>query len=166
MELWDVLDADGNKVGKIHERGKPMAQGEYHLVVDVWIMDGKGNFLISKRTATKHPDPDKWEPTCGCAIMHDDSLSAALREVEEELGITLNPQNGKMIKRFKVGRDNIVDVWLFRQEVDIDTVILHPEETSDVMWATMDTIRQLINNSDFINAGRVPYVEELFQMCE
>ena len=57
-------------------------------------------------------------------------------------------------------------IRILQEEVDIDTVILHPEETSDVMWATMDTIRQLINNNDFINAGRVPYVEELFQMCE
>ena len=68
MELWDVLDENGNKIGKTHERGKPMGHGEYHLVVDVWIINSRGEFLISKRTPTKYPDPGKWEPTCGCAI--------------------------------------------------------------------------------------------------
>ena len=81
------------------------------------------------------------------------------------MGIILSPDNGKMVKQLKVGRDNIVDIWLFRQEVDIDTVILQPEETDDVMWADAGLVRQLISNDDFIPSGRIPYVEELFQIC-
>jgi len=38
-ELWDVLDIDGNKTGRIHERGKPMQKGEGHLVVLIWILN-------------------------------------------------------------------------------------------------------------------------------
>ena len=119
MELWDVLDKHGNKTGKIIERGKQLLlKGEYFLIVDVWIMNNKGEFLISKRTPTTEPEPDKWQPTTGCAVAGDDSISAALREVKEELGITLNPENGKMIKRFIAWEKAIIDVWLFRQEVN------------------------------------------------
>ena len=38
MELWDVLDGQGNKTDKIVERGTELEQGEYRLLVDVWII--------------------------------------------------------------------------------------------------------------------------------
>ena len=34
-ELWDVLDENGLSTGRVHERGKPMNKGEYHLEVYV-----------------------------------------------------------------------------------------------------------------------------------
>jgi len=165
VELWDVLDENGNKSGKIIKRGIPMAQGEYHLVVDVWIINDKGEFLISKRLPTKYPDPGKWNPVCGCAIAGETSIASALRETKEELGISLDIQKGRLLKRFICGSESIIDVWIFCQNIDINTVILQAEETDDVMWATAKTIKQMIGNNDFIHPKRVPYVDELFQSC-
>lgn len=34
-ELWDILDENGNKTGRLRERGTPMRKGEYHLVIQV-----------------------------------------------------------------------------------------------------------------------------------
>jgi isopentenyldiphosphate isomerase len=165
MELWDIYDEHGNKTGKTIERGKPMSQNEYHLIVDVWIINDNNKFLISKRIPTKNPDPYKWEPTCGCAVTGDSSIAAAIRETQEELGIILNPQNGKLIKRLIIGIA-IIDVWLFRQEVDINSVVLQYEEVDDVMWAAKDTIKQLITDDKFINTDvRAPYIDELFEIC-
>ena len=165
MELWDVLDEYGNKTGKTIKRGSSLSQGEYRLVVDVWIMNGNNEFLISKRTPQKHPDPDKWEPTLGSAtIEDDDSISAALREVREELGVMLNSQAGILIKRFK-SRNVIFDVWLFRQEVDVSTVVLQEEEVDEFMWATESKIKELIKKGEFIPKERIPYMDKLFKIC-
>ncbi|MCL2249565.1 MAG: phosphotransferase, partial [Oscillospiraceae bacterium] len=49
-EVWDILDKDGNKTGRFHERGKPMATGDYHVVVHVWNHNGRGEWLIDKRS--------------------------------------------------------------------------------------------------------------------
>ena len=167
MELIDILDKHGNKTGKIKERTKPMkpAKGEYYLIVDVWILNAKGEFLISKRVPTADPEPNRWQPTCGCAVAGDDSLSAALREVNEELGITLDPKNGERVKRYIAWDKAIIDVWLFRQDVNIEEVVLQPNETDGVMWATSDFVAQLIGSDKFLCRERVPYVEELFQVC-
>jgi len=165
MELWDILDEFGNKTGKTVERGKPMKQGEYHLVIDVWIVNSNHEFLISKRIPSKYPDPGKWNPVCGSAIAGEDSLSSALRETGEELGVTLEPKNGKLTNQFKCGSNAIIDVWLFRQEVDINSVVLQLEETDEVMWATAERIRELLKNEEFIPLIRVPYIEELFEIC-
>jgi isopentenyldiphosphate isomerase len=140
-----------------------MAQSEYFLIVDVWIMNNKGEFLISKRTPTAKKEPNRWQPTCGCAIAGEDSISAALRETKEEIGVKLNPDSGRMLKRYIAWENAIVDIWLFQSEVDINEVVLRPEETVDAMWATSGSIKEFVKNDKFLM--RIPYLEELFQIC-
>lgn len=60
MELWDILDGEGNKTGKTIERGKRMGQDEYHLLVQVWIKNSNGEFLITKRSPNKKLFPNMW----------------------------------------------------------------------------------------------------------
>ena len=165
MELQDIYDKDGNKTGKIIERGKEARQhGEYILIVDVWIMNSKSEFLISKR-ASSIWRAGKWQATTGCAISGDDSLSAALRETKEELGIVLNPANGKMIERATRNEDEvIIDAWLFCQDIDINDVVLQPDETDDATWAMKDDILRLVDEDKFLGDDRQGY-EEFFQLC-
>ena len=164
MELIDVYDKFGSKLGKTAKRGEPMEQGEYFLIVDVWIMNEKGEFLISKRTPTTKPEPDKWQPTTGGAIAGEDSFSAAIRETKEELGLTLN-NDGKRVISFLAWDKAIIDVWLFRQEVSIDDVVLQPQETDDAMLATSIVIKELVENEKFLSRGRMPYLNDLFKIC-
>ena len=161
MELLDILDEYGNKTGKVIERGLPLAEGKYFLIVDVWIKNNNGEFLISKRTPNSIPDPNKWQPTCGCVIAGEDSITAALRETTEELGVTLNPLKGKMVRRFIGWPGAFIDVWLFCQEVEISTVILCPNETVDVRWASKELVKRLYEHGDFIRQGKLPYMDDL-----
>ena len=167
VELWDVLDADGNKTGRFHERGKWLNPGDYHLVVHVWIKNSKGEFLISKRTPNKM-FPNLWECTGGSAVAGDDSITAAMREVREELGVVLEPTSGRLFKRYRRdfgdGSGRFDDVWLFSHETDIEKVVLQPDETCDAMWASEAQIRQLIDEEAFVPFEEwFPYLDELFR---
>ena len=162
-EFWDVLDENGNATGRFHERGKPMGEGEYNLSVSVWIENDNGEFLISQRTQNKSY-PGMWETTGGNAITGDDSLTTALKETYEELGITLLPQNGRIIKhqtRKCVCGHCLADVWLFRQNVDISTVTLAPEETCGAMWVSRDELDRMIAEGTFMTWGLFSCVAEL-----
>ena len=161
VEFWDILDESGNTTGRVIERGKPMAEGEYHLCVYGWIMNSNGEFLIAKRTPNK-PFPGMWECVGGNAISGDDSLTSVLKEVEEEIGISLNPQNGQLYKRCKT-QQRIDDIWLFRQEIDIADVVLCPGETCDAMWASYTEINRMIDEGIFITWGIFTRMEELFE---
>ena len=166
VELWDILDENGNATGRIHERGKPMDAGEYHLVVYIWIENDKGEYLISKRTPNK-PFPNMWESTGGNAVAGDDSLTTALKETKEELGIILEPQNGRMIRHHlrhnDVKSSGLADVWLFRQNIAISDVIFTPDETCDAMWASCDEINRMIDEGTFKTWGLFTYIDELFK---
>ena len=167
-EFWDVLDKDGNKTGKQCERGH-LQDDEYHLVLQVWILNSQGEFLISRRTPNK-PWPLFWECTGGSAIAGDDSITSAIKEVAEELGVILDPANGKLFHRFTKltccntcgNGHSIIDAWLFRQDIDIAAVTLQPEETCDAMWASKEKIRQMLEDEQFIGYEFYPYLDELF----
>ena len=170
MELWDILDKNGNKTGRIYERGcgVPLKDGEYHLVVHVWVVNSKGEFLVSKRTPNKS-FPNMWECTGGAAVSGDDSLQTAIKEVKEELGIDLKPENGEMLWEFILEDDisnNIYNAWLFRQDVDINDVVLQEGETCDAILADKHKIQQMIENGEFIGRDYFPYLDEMFEKCD
>ena len=168
-ELWDIFDENGKATGRIHERGKPMNKGEYHLEVYVWIENDNGEYLISQRSPNK-TFSNMWECTGGNAVAGDDSLTTALKEVKEELGITLEPQSGQMIQQrlpcSTVGCRGLIDIWLFRKNVDISTVILAPDETCNTMWANRDKINCMIDEGTFTTWGLFTYVDELFEIAQ
>ena len=167
-ELWDILDVNGKTTGRIHERGKPMNKGEHHLEVSVWIENDNGEYLISQRSPNK-TYPNMWECTGGSAVTGDDSLTTALKEVKEELGITLEPHNGRMIQHHlpcsTVGCHGLIDVWLFRQNVDISNIILAPDETCNAMWASHETINRMFDEGTFITVGQYK-IDELFERVQ
>jgi len=161
-ELWAVLDEHGRDTGRTHERGFPLAPGDYHLIVDVWIRNGEGLYLISRRAVDKHPFAGMWAPTCGCAIVGDTSVVAAAREASEELGVALVPGEGKLITRIVDAQyQDILDVWLFEREVDIRLIVLQPGETDDAAWASMPEIREMMSQGQFMGPERIGYLDML-----
>lgn len=157
-ELWDIYDGERNLTGRTHARGKELASGDYHIVVHVWIMNSKGEFLITKRAPNKN-FPNIWECTGGSAVAGDTSLEAAVREVKEETGLSVLPENGKCIFTFK-RRDSFCDVWLFRQDFDIAEVELQEGETCGAKWADKEEISIMILAGEFF---RFSYIDRLFE---
>lgn len=78
-----------------------MEDGEYHLSVHVWLLNHNGEFLLIKRSPNKGY-PNMWESTGGSAIAGDDSLSAAIREVKEETGLTADSTCGTCKRKSQV----------------------------------------------------------------
>ena len=120
MEFWDLYNDKREKTGRIHERGKALPEGYYHLCVSVWLVNRKGEFLLSQR------HPDKEYP------------------LKEELGITLAPEKGKIL--FQTRRDqsqDYYDVWIFPYDVDIDKLRLQSTEVVAARWVNRETLLDL-----------------------
>ena len=160
-EEWDVYDSAGKLTGRKHLRGDPLPEGDFHLVVFVWLLNSKGEFLITKRAPNKG-DPNMWENTGGSAIAGDDSLTAAIREVKEETGLDVKPLNGRRLNTVIV-EDSIQDTWLFLQDFDLCDVVLQDKETVDAKYARPEEIRLMIANGEFIPTSCE--LEELFKLA-
>lgn len=164
-ELWDVLDRDRNKTGLLHERGSGrMVDGQYHLVVQVWVINDAGQCLMSKRHPDKRPYPLMWESTGGSVVAGETSVDGAVREVSEELGIALDPAEGRMIKSTcDQRRHEFYDVWLFRANADIRNLTLQAEEVVDARWMTPQEIAALQQRGEL--HPKLDYYREVFASC-
>lgn len=151
MEYWDLYDKNRQKLSKIVKRGEKINDGEYHLVVNAWIKNDKNEFLITQRSEKKS-HPLMWECTGGSVIKGEKSIDAALREVKEELGINVSKDNAKFIGstcRYYKDCPDILDVFLFESNVNIDDVVIQKDEVCNVIWASSDKIKELFYNGKF-----------------
>lgn len=151
MEIWDILDEDGNKTGRTIDKADPMARapGIYHQGVDVWIINSENKILIQKRAPQKKLEPNVWAMTGGSVIKGETEIETIKREAFEELGIDLDMDHA--VKELHYRTDNVwVEGYIVKQDVDLDKVIMQPDEVSDVKFATYDEIEEIYNNNLFI----------------
>lgn len=161
MEIWDVYDENGNNTGRTAIRGEKLAEGDYHLVVHIWIMNDQNEFLIQKRADHLTLFPGIWATTGGSAIQGEDSKTAAIREVQEELGFQPNADKLKMLKRMK-RKDHLADIWFLQQNIPLNLIQIQQEEVSDVKWVRKEALQEMIATGNFHNYG-TEYFQDILQ---
>lgn len=157
MELWDLYDKNREKTGRDHVRGEKIPDGYYHLVVHIWIRNSKGEYLVSQRAASRPMHPLMWECVGGSVIKGEDSLTGALREVKEEVGLGLEPGDGKLVFS-KVGRvhhgkafQDILDVWLWEYDGPVSLEAATTDEVARTAWLTRNQIRELYDAGKLVD---------------
>ena len=151
-ELWDILDKDGSLTGRTIERGRPLKEGEYHLVVHIWIRNSRGEYLIQKRSSMVDVWPDIWSVAGGSAVKGESSLDAALREVKEELGLTFERDAFKRLFRARF-KSVFSDLWFVCKDVSLKNIRMQKEEVSEVRYAGIEEIVSMIKRNEFIDFG-------------
>jgi len=159
MEIWDIYDVDRIKTGRTIVRGEPLADGDYHLVVHIWVMNSQGEFLIQKRNENLKLKPGMWASTGGSATVGEGSLLSAYRELKEELGLDIDQSDFKLIRSFK-RKDNHTDVYLVEADIDIESLVYQEEEVECAKWMTVSDIKRLICDGKFVYHGE-SYLENI-----
>lgn len=163
MELWDVYDKNRKKVGRTHQRGIPMKSGDHHLVVHIWIVNSKGEYLIQRRTPWKEGWPNAWDcSAAGSAVAGDDSEQAAKREVMEEIGLEIYISKAERLFTIKT-KSVFDDIYLLRQEVNLEELKLQYEEVAEVKWATETEIKEMVTRGEFIPYPTLDFIFELIK---
>lgn len=157
MELWDLYNERRELTGRDHVRGEEVPQGCYHLVVHIWIRNSKGEYLISQRSADRPTFPLMWECVGGSVVKGEDSLTGALRETQEEVGLTLSPEDGKLVYSV-VGRvvsgvkfTDILDVWLFEYDGPVSLEDATTKEVVRTAWMTKEHIKELFDAGELVH---------------
>ena len=157
MEIWDLYNERRELTGLDHIRGDTIPEGYYHLVVHVWIRNSKSEYLISQRSADRPMHPLKWECVGGSVLKGEDSLSGALREIKEEVGLSLSPNNGKLVCS-TTGRvvngirfSDIVDVWSFDYDGEVDLRSATTKEVAKTVWMNKAAIKELFDNGELVD---------------
>ena len=158
MEMVDKFDKKRLPLNKITERYEKI-QGEFKQSMHVWIQNSKGEFLLQQRSFSKKVFPGFWSITGGGVDLGETTLDTVYRECQEELGITANSNNLELVLSIK-RKFNFTDIYLLKQNIDLKDIVMQKEEVTDVKWATIHEIREIIDNK--ILAPNLGFYFEIF----
>ena len=142
MEFNDIYDAQRNRTGRVHRRGTLWKKGEYGLVVCVWVYDGKGNILLTRRAQEKS-FAGTWENSGGAAQAGEESRQAIARELLEETGIHAAEEEFELLSTSR-DRTAFYDFYCLKRDIPLDQIVLQPGETDAVQWASFEKIHDMI----------------------
>lgn len=167
MELLDIVDEDGNPTGGTVEREKAHAEGIRHRTSHVWIArrkDGKVELLLQKRSCTKDSHPGCYDiSSAGHIPAGTGFVESALRELEEELGITA--ESDELIfcgvrrgmyedvfygKRFVDNQvSNVYLLW--RDSLEVEDYTLQESEIESVRYMEFEECYQQVERKEIPN---------------
>lgn len=144
MEFNDVYDENRQLTGKIHQRGTPWGHGEYGLVVCVWVYDGRGHILLTRRAKGKS-FAGTWENSGGAVKAGETSRQAIARELFEETGIKAEEDEFELIDTDR-DRNNYYDFYCLKRQVPLKEIVLLPGETDGVQWVSFGKLHWMIRS--------------------
>ena len=161
-EIFDIYNIQGKFQNRTIERGVPLAKGDFHLVVQVWIKNKDNLFLIQKRADHLKSAPGVWATTAGHVLAGETAIAGAIRELEEEMGIAATNNHLEEVYREITGQSHSV-AFLLKKEVQLKDVTIQPEEVSAVRWETAETVKAMIEEGSFYDYGNV-YMQTIFKL--
>ena len=157
MELFDIIDENGDPTGQTIERSIAHAEGIPHRTAHIWIIrrrNEKTEILLQKRSRNKDSFPGKFDTSSAGHIQAgDEPMESALRELKEELGIHAESADLQFAGKFpisfarefhgKIFRDEeIAFVYIYDHPAEIDHLTLQKEEVEEVQWFDLEETYQ------------------------
>lgn len=149
-ERRDLYDINRKLTGKTVAKGEPTPDGSYIIVVLVFIQNEDGKFLIQRRSR-KYKD-GKLATTGGHVKAGTTSVEGILEEIEEELGITLRPEDLELYYTDREDSTRVFfDDYYARADVDLADLKLQDNEVDEALWMTTDEIMAAVDEGDFLS---------------
>ncbi|GAA2413222.1 NUDIX domain-containing protein [Streptomyces coeruleofuscus] len=156
-EVLDIVDENDRVVGQ-SPRGEAYARGLRHRCVFIQARDAAGRIFVHRRTPTKLVFPSLYDMFVGGVVGAGETYdTAALREAEEELGVTGLPLPRYL---FKFLYDNGAGQtwWSAVYEVRCDLPVRPQAE--EVAWHDFlpeDEVRRRLDDWEWVPDGLAAY---------
>ena len=165
-EYLDVIDDNGNLTGETVAREVAHRDGIRHRTSHLWLLrkkDGALQILLQKRSADKPSFPNCYDiSSAGHIPAGDDYIPSAIRELKEELNVTV--QESDLIYCGQVHKDvdsefhrqpfhdhqisNVYLLWLDREAEEFE---LQTEEIESVRWMDYAQVRGMVASDTLPN---------------
>lgn len=124
-------------------------KGLWHETFHCWLVD-EANVFIQKRSATKNDFPSLYDITAAGHLLADEDIIDGIREVEEELGLQVDPSK---LKRMGTVRDVIrlsgfidkefANVFLYQTIFEPSDFTLQQEEVESIHAVSIEDLQAL-----------------------
>lgn len=140
-ELFDVVNDDDIVVGTL-PRSEVHAQGLQHRAVSIFVLNGRGELLIHRRSATKDEYPLLFTSSASGHVTAGETYDeTAPRELQEELGIAATL---KHVATFPASPDTANEFTAFYEAVTDDVPVPDPGEIAEIEWCDVALLSQRV----------------------
>jgi isopentenyldiphosphate isomerase len=152
-ELLDILDEAGRPTGQVVAKSEAHRLGLWHRCFHCWLCgsDPEGPYLLlQRRAATKDTWPGYLDITAAGHLSAGEETLDGLREVEEELGLRVDPERLIPLGTIRV-EQNIPDgcdrefheVFLLADNTPPENLRLQKEEVEAIYQLALDDVEAL-----------------------
>lgn len=103
-EPLELLDAEGLPTGAVKARAAVHRDGDWHRAFHLWVMHPGGYVLLQRRAESKDLGGGKVDVSVAGHVRQGETLIDALREAEEEIGLTLRPGDVEFLETLRSER--------------------------------------------------------------
>lgn len=168
-ELIDVLNENGVKTGEVLSRREVHKKGLWHRAIVVAIINENNEILLQQRSANKEKNANMWDiSVAGHISAGQDSLSAAAREINEEvsvnLGYNVDIKDFRYMYSFRkeqIFREDFIerqfyDFFILRKnDLKIENIKVQESEVQAIKFCSMTELRELIVNNQVVKREEV-----------
>lgn len=150
-ELFDARDKNENKLGFDIIRGENYPKGAYHWVVDVFVVNEKGEILTTKRDYSKGWG-GLWEVTGGSVLKGESLFAGAKRELYEETGILVEEDALHLFATsfYPEELQSIYKAFMVFVNMGQQVIQLQVDETIDYQFLPLDEFLQFIQTDAYV----------------
>lgn len=169
-ELIDILN-DDLTVSKTCLKSDAHKHGYLHASIHVWFYTDSGEILIQKRSSTKIAFPNLWDVSvAGHISTGENEITAALREVEEEIGLVISKDAILKIGSYHEThqhRPDFIDneihlIYISKLYTPINELKIQKEELSAIKLISIDIFKKELENPNF-SKTYVPHSEKYYK---
>lgn len=167
-ELVDILDEQGNYIGKTAMKSEAHQLGLFHPTIHVWCYSKQGNVLLQQRGSKKSTYPLRWDVSVAGHIGAGESPEeGAFREIQEEIGVTIDISKMEKIGVFLMEKKHSELIWdrefnhTFLYCLEANTRLTPQEsEVQALEWMTLEEFEKRSQSND---TGFVPNSMERYK---
>ena len=132
-EIFDIVNERDEVIGQ-RTRREVHRDGDKHRAVHVFVFNSRGQIFLQKRSMKKDSAPGKWDSSAsGHLDTGEDYDPCAVREVREEIGLSLPAPPRRLFKVDACADTGQEFVWLYQCESE-GPFTLHPDEIERGEW--------------------------------
>lgn len=172
MELIKIVDENGNFTGTIMEKEKVHDLNLLHWEVGMFLINNKEQVLLQKRSTNKRFNPNKWS-LCAGHVDYDEELeTAAIREINEEIGLKISSKELHLLEEIEVSKEeensHVMRYYYVFCNKRENEFIIEKKELSEIRWFNIDEVIDMIKSKDNITSfkeNRIALFEKLKEKC-
>jgi len=154
-EMIDEYNKIGEKIGVV-DKEIAHRDGLWHKAIHVWIINDKNEVLLQYRCSEKKLYPNMWDVSfAGHIGAGESSVEAVIREGKEELGIDVDLERLEFlmtmvekVKYEKILSNEFIDVYILRQNININEIALQKEEVADAKYVSINEFFDIVEKGN------------------